>query len=219
MPFSSKVKDAIATYVGSHIASEQWHRDFFGFVNNPALARRLGDEFLSARFVYKVFEGLEADSWLLRAQIRTQVLSYASIYEAVIHHVLFERLPHDPLVVRLTEFPTKKVIHVPRKCQQLLQECLSHDGKQIIPVYEAVGKTEETKVRFDSKANCALALGFIKESLRRELIEFYEARNSIHIHAEIRKSIDYQIDLSRKAYRRMEPFREQVSARLTALGV
>ena len=52
----------------------------------------------------------------------------------------------------------------------------------------------------------------IEPWLRDELIEFYDARNAIHIHAEIRKSLNYQLDLSRRAYLRMQPFKEQLSA-------
>ena len=219
MAFDAGTKKTIESYVTAHIADEKWHRDFFSFVRNSALARRLGDEFLSPRYLYKILEGLEADSWLLRAQIRMQILSYASIYEAVIHHVLFECLPDDPKVVRLTEFPTKKVISIPRESQELLEKHLVHDGRRIIPTYMALGRTDETKVRFDRKAECAFGIGFIEEWLRDDLIEFYEARNAIHIHAEIRKSLKYQIDLSRRAYLRMEPFRDQVSARLMSLGL
>jgi hypothetical protein len=73
-------------------------------------------------------------------------------------------------------------------------------------------------VRFDRKAECAFQLGFIEDWLRDDLIEFYEARNSIHIHAEIRKSLKYQLDLSRDAYRRLQPFKEQISSKLADLG-
>jgi hypothetical protein len=69
-------------------------------------------------------------------------------------------------------------------------------------------------VRFDKKAECATTLGLIEPWLRDELIEFYEARNAIHIHAEIRKSLDYQLDLSKRAYWRMQPFKEQIMAAL-----
>ncbi len=79
-------------------------------------------------------------------------------------------------------------------------------------MFEAVGKTEETKVRFDKKAECAQALGIIEEWLATELIEFYEARNAIHIHAEIRKSLAYEIDLARRAYMRLQPLKEQIIA-------
>jgi hypothetical protein len=89
---------------------------------------------------------------------------------------------------------------------------LDHDGKKIIPTYEAIGRTDESKVRFDKKAECAEALGLIEGWLKDELVEFYEARNAIHIHAEIRKSLDYQLDLSKRAYLRMQPFKDQLVA-------
>jgi hypothetical protein len=75
-----------------------------------------------------------------------------------------------------------------------------------------------TKVRFDKKAECAFNLGLIEDWLRDELIEIYEARNAIHIHAEIKKSIDYQLELSKNAYRRMRPFVDQIRASLPAIA-
>lgn len=219
MAFGAAVKDKITEYIGAHIADKVWHISYFDFVKEPALEKRLGEEFISTRYIYKLLEGLEADDWLLRAQIRLQVMSYASIYEAVIHHVLFDRLSAEPSVISLTEFPMKKQVSIPNASLALLQKHLEHDGKQIIPTYEAVGKTDESKVRFDKKAECAAALGLIEDWLKDELVEFYEARNAIHIHAEIRKSLNYQLDLSKRAYLRMQPFKEQMSAALAARAV
>jgi len=219
MAFDGGVKNQITAYIGAHLADEAWHVDYFDFVGAPTLAKRLGEEFISTRYLYKLLEGLEADGWLMRAQIRLQVMSYASIYEAVIHHVLFNRLSFEQDVISLTEFPTKKRVSIPAASLAELEKHLRHDGKKIIPTYEAVGRTDETKVRFDKKAECAAELGLIEHWLKDELIEFYEARNAIHIHAEIRKSLDYQLDLSKRAYLRMQPFKEQMSAALAARGV
>ncbi|MEA2836761.1 MAG: hypothetical protein QOD89_1311 [Bradyrhizobium sp.] len=213
------IKTELLKYATAHIADEKWHVDYFSFINDTKLAKRLGDEFISTRVIYKILEGLEAEDWLHRAQIRLQILSYASIYEAAIHHILFERLSERPEVLALTEFPTKKLISIPREHLAVLEKYLEHDGRKIIPTYEAVGRTDESKVRFDRKAECVYQLGFIEDWLKDELIEFYEARNAIHIHAEIRKSLEYQIDLSRRAYMRMQPFQEQISARLSVLGL
>ncbi len=214
MAFAEETKLAINTYLDAHLADWNWHQERFDFITDTTLRDRLADEFISARYVYKLLEGLSADSWLLRAQIRLQVLSYASIYEAVIHHILFEDLSSSPDVQSLTEFKMKKVISIPAAKQSALNSALEHDGKKIIPTYEGIGKTDVTKVRFDRKAECAEKLGLIDEWLKDEVIEFYEARNSIHIHAEIRKSLDYQLDLSKRAYMRMEPFVEQIKKNL-----
>jgi hypothetical protein len=210
LAFEKTVRDSVDEYVRKHIAGEAWHAAYFDFINDRELASRLSDEFLSTRYIYKLLEGLEADGWLLRAQIRLQVLSYASIYEAVLHHLLFSTLRSDERVISLTEFPMKKVISIPAQNLAALKMHLSHDGKEIIPTYIGVGKTDDTKVRFDRKAECACEIGIIDEWLRDELIEFYEARNSIHIHAEIRKSLNYVLDLSRRSYLRLQPFRDQI---------
>jgi hypothetical protein len=210
MAFETEIRDAIETYVQAHIADANWHVSYFDFIDDSALAKRLGEEFISSRYIYKLLEGMEAKEWLLRAQIRMQVLSYASIYEAVLHHILFGNLATTPEVIRLTEFPMKKQISIPTTSLAVLQEHLEHDGKSIIPTYEGIGKTDESKVRFDRKAECACKLGIIEEWIRDELIEFYEARNAIHIHAEIRKSLAYELDLSKRSYLRLQPFKEQI---------
>lgn len=210
MAFDKSISDSVDEYVRKHIASEEWHAIYFDFIDDRELASRLSDEFLSTRYIYKLLEGLEADGWLLRAQIRLQVLSYASIYEAVLHHLLFSTLRSDARVIALTEFPMKKLISIPAESQAALNKHLSHDGKDIVPTYIGVGKTDDTKVRFDRKAECACEIGIVEEWLKDELVEFYEARNSIHIHAEIRKSLNYELDLSRRSYLRLQPFKEQI---------
>jgi len=212
MAFDSEIQKTIKAYVSAHVADKSWHVSYFDFVDNKVLAQRLGEEFISTRYIYKILEGLEANEWLLRSQIRLQVMSYASIYEAVLHHLLFDVLCSSPQVIALTEFPAKKQISIPQASFALLETHLEHDGKTIIPTYEAVGRSDEAKVRFDKKAECACALKMIESWLKDELIEFYEARNAIHIHAEIRKSLNYQLDLSKRAYLRMQPFKEQLSA-------
>lgn len=218
MAFDAKTKNIIKTYVAAHVANEAWHVAYFDFIGDKSLAQRLGEEFISTRYIYKILEGLEADDWMLRSQIRLQIMSYASIYEAVLHYLLFDCLSKDPQVVALTEFPTKKQISIPPSQLAILEKHLVHDGKKIVPTYEAVGKTDESKVRFDRKAECAAFLGIINSSLKDELIEFYEARNAIHIHAEIRKSLQYQLELSRRAYLRMQPFKEQISFWMSGQG-
>ena len=50
--------------------------------------------------------------------------------------------------------------------------------------------------------------------LASEIIEIYSYRNGIHIIAERRKGINYELELSRKAYRRMRPFIDQLKEKL-----
>jgi len=210
MPFDETTRQSVLTYITKCLGSEEWHRDYFDFIEDNDIAQRLSEEFLSIRYVYKFFEGIRADGWLRREQIRIQIISYASIYEAVLHYILFVVLKDNENVKSLKEFSTKKEISIPNDALIKIEEYLVHDGKKIIPTYETKGKIPETKVRFDRKAECAHSLGIIDEKLKNDLVEIYGVRNSIHIDAEIRKGIDYELELSRKAYRRLKPFKEQI---------
>jgi hypothetical protein len=210
MAFDTNVKRAVDDYTRGHLQPEAWHLSYFDFINDVHLARRLGEEFMSARVIYKMLEGLGADDWLQRAQVRSQILSYASIYEASIHHILFVNLATEAEVLALTEFPMKKQISIPLASMKALESHLQHDGKRIIPTYEGMGRTEESKVRFDRKVECACSLGIVEPWLKDELVEFYEARNSIHIHAEIKKGLTYELGLSKRSYLRLQPFKEQI---------
>lgn len=214
MAFTDETITAIKSYIDAHLADWNWHKERFDFISNKTLQLRLADEFISTRYIYKMLEGLNADEWLLRAQIRLQVLTYASIYEAVLHHILFTEIPSNTHVQALTEFETKKEISIPQHQKLTLTKALNHDGKDIIPTYKSTVKIDVTKVRFDKKAECAEKLGLINAKLKDEIIELYEARNAIHIHAEIKKNLEYQLDLSKRAYMRMEPFIMQIKENL-----
>jgi hypothetical protein len=209
MPFSPDERQTIETYVTGHLRPRDWFDSFFDFVADVELARRLGREFYTARYVYKLLEGLSAVDDLLTAQVRIQVLQYSSIYEAVVHHVLFDLLSEAPEVQSLLTYQSLKTYSVPSPMKETI-DTLVHDGRPIVPAFMALSKVDKSKVRFDDKIRCASQLGLIAESLAAELVTLYEARNSIHLHAEIKKDIAWEIDMSSIAYWRLQPFREQV---------
>jgi hypothetical protein len=78
---------------------------------------------------------------------------------------------------------------------------------------EGTVKIAESKVRFDSKARAATSIGIIEADLADELIQFYAARNMIHIHAELKQGADWewQIEFARAAYWRLVKFKNQVT--------
>lgn len=219
MSLDSNIKEAVYSYVRAHLPNDDWYSQYFDFISDPELRERLAEEFKASRSVYKLFRGIDAQDCLQRAQVRIQILQYASIYEAVIHHILFDRLGTRDEVRKLIEFPRLIRISIPVNKQMILDNALVHDGKAIIPTYQGTGRTDITKVRFDDKANCAVDLSLIDQDLCRDLIEIYEARNAIHLHAELRKNLSYEIDLARTAYRRLKPFRFQLVTSLSSMGL
>lgn len=217
MPFPEETRGAIDRYARGDLRPRQWHTDYFDFISDPALRTRLGEEFFTARYLYKLLEGLAADGELLVAQVRLQVLQYASIYEASIHHLLFEVLGDHSSVQELREYSTLKQYSVPPAMSEVLTS-LVHDERHVVPAYFGIARVGTNQVRFDDKAKCARGLGLLEPWLCDELIVLYETRNAIHLHAEIRKGIIWGLELAKNAYRRLEPFKEQVLAGLTALS-
>ena len=130
----------------------------------------------------------------------------------------FEDLMHHVVPVRIS---------IPEEKQSVLQRELSHDGKIIVPFHYAKKKKEKPQVRFDDKCRTAERLGLIHRfvndegmeiDLPSEIIEIYSYRNGIHIIAEQRKGISYELDLSKRAYRRMRPFVDQIKEKLNVDG-
>lgn len=227
MAFSEELKREIENYCNSHLATSEWYENEFSFIKDEILKEHIIAEFKAIRFAYKLYEGIEATEENLRLEVRNQIIAYASIYEAVIEHVLSSYYSDTEEYDDLMHHIVSVKISIPEEKQKALQRELSHDGKVIVPVYYARKKKEETKVRFDDKCKTAERIGLIHKffsddmveiDLPSEIIEIYSYRNGIHIIAEQRKGISYELDLSKKAYRRMRPFIDQVKEKLKQDG-
>lgn len=218
MPLPVSTRNEIIGYAQRDLPEETWFLDYFDFVTDTNLRKRLGAEFWSARLIYKLLESVRAMGGLQRAQIKLQVLQYASMYEAILHYLLFH-VYHDTAVVRaLMESPRRTKVAVSRELRAKLVLQTNIPESQLVVSRETVGKTDVTKIRFDAKAQTAVELGLITEALRDDLVEVFSARNAIHLHAEIKKNLNYQLELSKKAYRRMQPLKKQIVARLRSDG-
>lgn len=214
MPFSTGTKSEIESYINKHLPDEDWFDDFFDYIQDKPLSNRLSEEFKAIRYIYKFLEGIQADDWLKNAQIRIQIIYYASIYEAIIHYVLFDLFPTNPIVLKLYETKVYKRISVSKELDNL-----THLGKKIYTTYDDIAQKDIRQIRFEHKADVAHSLGLIEEKLRDELKEIYSLRNAIHLHAEIEKGINYEMEMSIMAYRRMQVFKQQMTTGLQTHGL
>lgn len=241
MAFTEEIKKAIDEYCLRDLSKDDWYEKEFNFIKDTTLKNRIVCEFKNVRYIYKIFEGLAAKDELYLAEVRLQILMYASIYEAVIHYLLFEEYyKNNEKVKDLLIQKVNKPFDIPTEKQAILESHLSHDGKQVIPYFSTTQKRDITKIRFDEKCKLAFELGILSEIPEQsehpssiinsedckdipmfcaELIRIYEIRNAIHIHAELKKDIDYQIELSKVAYRRMMPFISQIKSKLIKDGL
>lgn len=214
MPLREPVRSEAVEYARQDLPGDiGWHVDYFDFVNDIELRRRIGQEFYAARCLYKLWEGLRINEpWALQAQVQLQVQQYASIYEALIHYLLFTEAADEPEVHRLFEYRALIERPLPGHIMEKIRNLNAADAPDIVGAVQSTKRTQESKIRFDSKVAAAVALGIIDGGLGNEIAEFYTARNYIHIHAELRQSdLNWQVSFARDAYRRLQPFKIQVA--------
>lgn len=223
MPLSQEIKNEIYTYCNGHLADENWYREEFEFIEDEKLRVRLVQEFKGIRFAYKLYEGIEATDENLIFEIRHQILAYATIYEAVLHYVLYTYYESTQEFHELQYHIAPAKIDIPERQVATLSSALLHNGERIIPYHMQERKKNKEQVKFADKCLTAEELGLLYVfknelgeiiDLPREIIEIYGYRNAIHLDAELRKGIEYELELSKKAYRRMRPFIDQIKAKL-----
>lgn len=215
MPLPEPTRSQTVEYARNDLPGDlAWHVGYFDFIDDPNLRDRLGQEFYAARYLYKLWEGLRIDEpWARQAQIQLQVQQYASIYEASIHHLLFVEACNEPVVNRLSQYTALVERKLPGHIVDRIRRLDADDAEEIVGAVYAARRAQESKIRFDSKVNAAVDLGMLSARLGREIAGYYTARNYIHIHAELRQDdFEWQIAFARDAYRRLKPFKEQVSA-------
>jgi len=216
MTFQEEVKHYIADYVEGHIPTQDDILSRFSCIQNQEVQTRIAKEYYIARYIYKFFEGMQAADSLLVAQVRLQVVMFANIYEAIIHEVLFAYYADSDAVHNLRFINSPIEISIPDSKLSKIKDAISHDGKEIKTYFIGSKRRDINKLRFDSKAEAALSLGLIDERLKEEMVNCYDLRNGIHLHAELRKEIVWDLEMSKAAYWRVENLNTQVKRQLLA---
>ncbi|WP_423459470.1 hypothetical protein [Ottowia sp. VDI28] len=217
MPFSESVQKSINEYIERYTGDGSFYSEYFWFISDEDLRTRLEEEFKSARYVYKLLEGMQARDWLLTAEVRIQILLYASIYEAVLHHVLLQDYATTDPVKRITTYEARKKINISGAIKQKIVDTYAPTGE--IAVYQLESAAiDERKIVFEEKAAAALELGLIDQSIYEVIVKVYSLRNAIHLHAELRRNIAYEIKAARDAYWHLQGFCRRIADRMVRDG-
>jgi len=217
MPFTESVQKSISEYIDKYTGDASFYSEYFWFISDEDLRTRLVDEFKSARYVYKLLEGMQAKDWLLTAEVRIQVLLYASIYEAVLHHVLLQDYATTDAVKRLTTYEARKRINISGAIKKKIVDTYAPTGE--IAVYQLESAAvDERKIVFEEKAAAALELGLIDQPIYDIVVKVYSLRNAIHLHAELRRNIAYEIEAARDAYWHLQGFCRRIAERMLKDG-
>jgi hypothetical protein len=217
MPFSKSVQKSINEYIDKYTGDAAFYGEYFWFISDAVLRTRLEEEFKSARYVYKFLEGMQAKDWLLTAEVRIQILLYASIYEAVLHHVLLQDYQTTDAVRRIATYESRKRINISGVIKKKIVEAYSPTGEVAVYQLESAA-VDERKIVFEEKAAAALKLGLIDQAIYDVVVKVYSLRNAIHLHAELRRNIAYEIDAAREAYWHLQGFCRRIEERMIKDG-
>lgn len=99
------------------------------------MRKRIIEEYRAIRFAYKLYEGITAANENLIFEIRYQIFAYASIYEAVLHYVLYTYYNDTPEFHNLQYHNVPTKISIPKEKLETLNKALSHNGTSIIPYH------------------------------------------------------------------------------------
>ncbi len=212
MAFSIELKEKVESYINKHHPNQLWWKAYFDnvFVNDIELSNRLVQEMMSIRTVYQLLEGLRATNELLRAQTKIQIITYASVYEAVLHHIIFKTNLKNSIEV-------KNLLHKEKYVQRSLpspHRDLTHCGEKIYTMAKVNNVRDERYIKFEEILFTSKKLNLIDSELHDSLLELYNLRNAIHLQAEIAKGVSYQLEISKKAHKLLKPFKRQIIAGL-----
>lgn len=173
--------------------------NLFDFVADARLRDELVVAYRSARYIYKLGQGLACTGTELHAHTKFQITQYASIYEAVIGYMIENTYKEHASVKGMLN----EIVYVPS------------DYSKNIKFYDKEGaelklcrvKSEtKSQVRFDNKVDVCVEIGFMHVSIASDIKRFYKLRNGIHLSNAIKNIITYDIEQAQLAYRRIRPF-------------
>ncbi len=208
MPLETKIIDEVLNYCKRDLPQEHdWYINEFDFIKDQALQESLAREFYTARYIYKLMEALFLEDYELHAHLKFQIIQYASIYEAVINYLLLNNFKEDENVKKISTHISLKDIAALSGLTEI-----TYEGNKIFTCLKKETKTPWTSIPFHDKVDASVDIGFVNEIYADEIKSFYTLRNSIHIEAAAKKNIEYEIEQSKIAYRRLRPFINDIKA-------
>ncbi|ARO22194.1 hypothetical protein CO659_22120 [Rhizobium sp. S9] len=202
MPLNAELRDKVLSYSDQYLPSAEQVGRYFDFIDKIELRAMLASEFLAARYIYKLGEALNVSDQKLAAHAKFQIVQYASIYEAVIVYILWSKFASSDEVTAIEYYSAfRKATSVPKDIS-----ITTANDEEVFLCIETRRKNTQHSIKFDDKVDAAVSIGFVDQKLGEEIKEFYRLRNGIHIENALKNEINYELQQSLLAYRRIKPF-------------
>lgn len=204
MPLEEKERLRVLSYCEKHIEPSDWFRSQVKFVEDEKLIDEMNLAFYSARHMEKLGEALAVSGDKRHPHLKFQIVQYASIYEAIIVHLLFVRYKnHEDVKKILTDREYVKVSDVSKAI-------IDRDGDNLAFCKKKLVCRDPIHIRFEDKLKTAVSIGIVLPNIRPELLALYKTRNAVHLESAARNSVTYEAKQAAIAYKRLKPFLKHV---------
>ena len=185
-----RVIDSIVAFARQEIPTlNDLSNDWFLFVTDKKLRTILSETLYGAMWVYRVGKVLASNREELQAHLRTQLINYGAICEAVLEFTILQGAKRNALKAESWKFRDEK------------------KKSKLIWGNPPANLPRETN--FSWCIRVSMDEGIIKTEVEKELTKLREIRNSIHLSKKATESIDYEPKQSKDAFELMKQVVDQ----------
>lgn len=173
-------------------------KKMFAFITNDVLRDHLAEAYYQARLANRLSEILDLPGGFPHLFLKTQLVHYASIFEAVIDHYL------EPYK---SDFTTPSLSRISALASGVT---LSRDGRELVVAERTQRVLPLRDVSFQERLRKAVDLGIVHDNQKDIIRKTYDARNKIHLLAAARDDYKPKKKLVMQAYSEVPHFLDQV---------
>lgn len=218
MPLPKALRQQVVDYILRDIAPGkapgqkpmEWFLDRFAFVDNTTLQKHLAEAFYQARLNEKTREALGLKKDFNNVFVKTQIVLYASIYEALIDHAL-EKSKTDAAVAALLKQEFFSLVPALSGASELTFKEAGTTHK-VVSCKKKTRTQHLKEIQFKDRLAAAILIGFVEAANQQELEALYTSRNKIHILAAAADDFKPDGQQSSKAFQNLFAFLEHAKA-------
>lgn len=214
MPLKKSLRQPVVDYILRDIAPGKapaqkpmdWFLDRFSFVDNVTLQKHLAEAFYQARLNEKTREALGLKKDFNNVFVKTQIVLYASIYEALIDHALEKNKTSETVSALLKQEFYSPVAALSGASELTFKDA---DATHKVVTCKKKTRTQQLKeIQFKDRLAAAISIGFVQAVNQQELEALYTSRNKIHILAAAADDFKPDGQQSSKAFQNLFAFLE-----------
>lgn len=159
----------------------EWFLREFSFISDPTLQKHLAEAFYQARLAEKLRAALGLKGGFNNTFIKTQVLLYASIYEAVVDWLLEGHISTPEVQAILHQEDFQVAGEAFGKATRLRVTLSDGTEEDLVPCRKKQRKQKLKEIQFKKRLATAVRLKLVPADLQDTVEKLYTARNRIHL--------------------------------------